>query len=183
MLKIILIALACIVILILIVAAMRPSESNVTRSVTIDAPPSVVFGYLADLEKFQEWSPWAKVDPTIKTQLDGPPDAVGSVYSWQADKLGVGSMTLTGKRPPEEVTYRLEFKKPFEATNQVTFTTKPVGSGTSVVWHMSGKNSYLFKVMGLFCNFEEMCGKDFDKGLADLKKLSEKANPLTTQQP
>ena len=182
MLKIILIALACIVILILIVAAMRPSESNVTRSVSIDAPPSLVFGYLADLEKFQEWSPWAKVDPTIKTQLEGPPDAVGSVYSWQADKLGVGSMTLTGKRPPDEVTYRLEFKKPFEATNQVTFTTKPIGNGTSVIWQMTGKNSYLFKVMGLFCNFEEMCGKDFDKGLADLKKISESSH-LTTQQP
>jgi hypothetical protein len=115
----------------------------------------------------------------MKTQLDGPADAVGSSYSWQADKMGVGSMILTGKRPPEEVNYRLEFKKPFEATNHVTFNAKPVGNGTAVIWQMTGKNNFIFKAMGLFCNLEEMCGKDFDKGLADLKKLSETSNPIS----
>lgn len=182
MIKIILLVLACLVIVFLIAVATRPSESIVSRSVTVEAPPAVVFGHIADLEKFQEWSPWAKVDPTMKTQLNGPPDAVGSSYSWQADKMGVGSMIFTGKRPAEEVNYRLEFKKPFEATNQVTFTTKPAGNGTAVTWQMTGRNNFVFKAMGIFVNFEEMCGKDFDKGLANLKKLSESSNQ-TTQQP
>jgi hypothetical protein len=38
---------------------------------------------------------------------------------------------------------------------------------------MSGLQPYLGKLMSVFINCEKMCGKQFEQGLADLKKLAE----------
>jgi hypothetical protein len=64
--------------------------------------------------------------------------------------------------------------KPFEAHNTVEFTFEPQGDGTRVNWAMSGRNVFMSKVMSVFMNFEKVVGKDFEKGLADLKAAAEK---------
>jgi hypothetical protein len=38
---------------------------------------------------------------------------------------------------------------------------------------MSGKNSFVAKLFGLFVNVEKMVGTDFEKGLNNLKALLE----------
>jgi hypothetical protein len=38
---------------------------------------------------------------------------------------------------------------------------------------MTGKNTFLFKAVGLFMNCDKMVGDQFDQGLANLKALSE----------
>ena len=39
---------------------------------------------------------------------------------------------------------------------------------------MYGPSAYITKVMGLFFNMDNMIGKDFEAGLADLKAAAEK---------
>jgi hypothetical protein len=39
---------------------------------------------------------------------------------------------------------------------------------------MQGPSSFMSKVMQLFMNFDTMIGRDFEAGLANLKKLAEK---------
>jgi hypothetical protein len=38
---------------------------------------------------------------------------------------------------------------------------------------MSGPQPYLGKLMSVFIDCEKMCGKQFEQGLANLRKLSE----------
>ena len=43
-----------------------------------------------------------------------------------------------------------------------------------VTWVMHGPAPFMSKVMQVFMNLDHMIGKDFEAGLANLKKLTEK---------
>jgi hypothetical protein len=70
---------------------------------------------------------------------------------------------------------KLEFLKPFKATNTTEFTFKPDGGETVVTWSMSGQCNFMAKAFGLFMNCDKMVGGDFEKGLAGMKSLAEEA--------
>jgi hypothetical protein len=132
-----------------------------------------VFAHVNDLHKWQAWSPWAKQDPAAENTFEGPPAGIGASLAWVGKKVGQGRMTITDSRPNEYVRFKLEFRKPFEATNTAEFTFAPEGDQTVVTWSMTGRNNFVCKAVGLFINFDKMIGGDFEKGLADLKSMSE----------
>jgi len=168
----ILLALAFIVLLLIIVVAGRPDEFRITRTATIPAPPEKVFAQVNDLRAWEAWSPWAKLDPNAKSTYDGPPSGNGAAMSWDGNKkIGAGRMTITESRPHELVRFRLEFLRPFQATNTAEFTFCPSGSQTNVTWTMFGQNNLGGKIFSLFMNCDDMVGKDFDKGLTNLKSV------------
>lgn len=174
MLSSILIAIAVIVVLFVIIAAMRPDDFVVKRSGTVSAPAEVVFAQVNDLHQWEAWSPWAKLDPNAKNTYEGPTAGVGAAMVWVGNnRVGEGRMTITESRPGKLVRFKLEFQKPFKATNIAEFTFKLEGSQTTVVWSMSGKNNFMFKAMGLFMNCDKMVGSQFETGLARLKSLAE----------
>jgi hypothetical protein len=174
MITTIVIVIGVAVILFVVIVAMRPSEFRVTRSTSISAPPADVFPLVNDLHKFQDWSPWAKIDPGCKTTFDGPAAGTGAAFSWAGNKkVGQGSMTVIESSSAELVRLRLEFLKPFKATNTAEFTFKPEGNQTVVTWSMFGVNNFFFKAFGLFIDCDKMCGPDFEKGLATMKSLAE----------
>jgi len=176
MLTNILIVLAVLFILFVVTVALRPSTFRVMRSAAIAAPPEAVFMQVNDPHRFQEWSPWAKLDPECKTTFDGPASGPGAAFAWSGNcKVGAGRMTLTESRPHELIRLTLEFLKPFKATNAVEFTFKPAGPQTVVTWTMTGKCNFMAKAFGLFMNCDKMVGGDFEKGLAQLKSLAETA--------
>ncbi len=100
---------------------------------------------------------------------------VGAKYAWSGNKkAGRGAMEITRVDAPREVEVRLDFEKPMKATNTVTFElTPPQGEATRVAWVMVGKHTLFSRIGGLFGFFEKMLGKDFEKGLAQLKAVSE----------
>jgi len=174
MLKIVLISLAIIVVVFVVVVSLQPTDFRIARSATIAAPPATIFGHVNDVHKFQVWSPWAKIDPNSKIVYEGPQEGTGAKFNWAGNKeVGEGAMTVTDSRPSDLVQFRLDFKKPFEATNTAEFTFKPDGDRTVVTWAMSGKNNFMFKAVGLFMDCDKMVGEKFEKGLADLKTLAE----------
>jgi len=172
----ILLALAVVIAGFAIVAALQPAAFRVTRSVTIAAPAAVIFGQVNDLHQWQEFSPWAKLDPAVKNTFAGPPAGVGAVFSWAGNnKVGEGRMTITESRPAELIQLKLEFIKPMAGTSVAEFTFKPDGTQTVVTWSMSGENNFLAKAMCLVVSMDKMVGGDFEKGLASLKTLTEAA--------
>jgi len=165
----ILLVLAAAIAVLLIVAALRPDSFRVTRSATIAAPAAVVFDQVNDLHKFQDWSPWAKLDPQCKVDFSGPPAGNGASFSWAGNnQVGAGRMSLLESRPNELIRFRLDFLKPFAGTADAEFTFKAEGDRTVVSWSMSGKNSFPAKIASLFINCDDMIGKQFEKGLANL---------------
>ncbi len=83
-------------------------------------------------------------------------------------------MEILESSPSSKVTIKLDFLRPFEAHNTAEFTLEPSGGSTNVMWAMHGPNRYLGKVMSVFINMDTMIGKDFETGLANLKRIAEK---------
>jgi hypothetical protein len=177
MLEIILIAVGSVVVLFLVLAALQSSEFRVVRSAAMAAPPPAVFAQVNDFHLWEAWSPWAKIDPTMKQTYEGPAAGVGAISNWSGDgKAGQGRMTLTESRPHDLIQIRLEFMKPWQATNAVEFTFQPDGEQTIVKWSMSGKKNFFLKAFGLFMSMDKMVGRDFEKGLAQLRTVVETTN-------
>jgi hypothetical protein len=176
MIKIILIVLTAIVVVLAIVVAMQPADFRVVRNATMSAPPQAVFVQVDDLRKWEAWNPWQKMDPAMKITYAGPPSGPGASYAWAGNnQVGEGRLTITESRPNDLVRIKLEFLKPLSATNTATFTFKPQGDQTAVTWSMEGRNNFLAKAIHLCMNMDRMVGSQFEKGLADMKKVVESA--------
>ena len=178
MLKWSLAAIAAIVVVFLIVVAMQPSDFKIERSATMRAPAPAAFAQVNDFQKWQAWSPWEKVDPALKRQYEGPKAGTGAVYAWQGNKdVGEGRMTITDSKPAELVRIRLEFFKPFAATNQAEFRFQPASTDTTAVtWTMTGHNNFLSKAICLFVDMDKMVGGMFEQGLSQMKTVVERSS-------
>jgi hypothetical protein len=155
--------------------ATRPAEFTVTRSARFAAPAPAVFAQVNELRKWKAWSPWAKKDPQAKETYDGPAAGAGAVMSWAGNReVGEGRMTIIESRPAELVRFKLEFFKPFAATNDADFAFRPAGGGTEVTWTMRGRNNFVGKAMCLVFDMDKMVGGDFEKGLAGIRAIVEK---------
>ena len=89
------------------------------------------------------------------------------------DEAGEGKMTITGAEAPSNVTVRVEFIRPFEATNTAKFTFVPAPGGTKVTWAMEGENGFIGKAFGMLMDMDKMVGADFEKGLGAMKQIVE----------
>jgi uncharacterized protein YndB with AHSA1/START domain len=174
MLKKIAIVVVVLIAAILIFAATRPDDFRVERSINVKAPPEKVFALIDDFHSWPQWSPWEKLDPSMKRTLSAAPNGKGAAYAWEGNsEVGSGSMEITQSVPASKVVIDLHFIEPFEAQNVAEFTLAPLGDSTRVVWSMHGPMPYVSKVMCLFVSMDKLVGKDFEKGLANLKAVAE----------
>lgn len=175
MLKKILAAAAVLILGFVGFVATRPAGFAIERKTTIAAPPAAIYPFLTDFREWKKWSPWEALDPNMTRTHEGAPSGTGAVYSWKGkDDVGEGRMTITEAKPAELVVIKLEFLKPFAATNTTTFKLT-AGPQTEVVWKMEGTNGFLSKAFGVFANMDKMVGDDFEKGLSALKAVAEAA--------
>ena len=156
-------------------AATRPDTFRVQRATSIKAPPEKIFALINDFHSWGSWSPWEKMDPTMKRTHSGAANGKGAVYEWEGNnKVGKGRMEIMDTSPPSKVTIKLDFVKPFEGHNIAEFTLEAKGDSTNVTWAMYGPNPYIAKLIHMFFNMDNMIGKDFKTGLAKLKTVAEK---------
>ena len=148
----------------------------VERSKKIAASQEDVFARVVDLNKWEDWSPWAAIDPTITKTYTGDRGEVGSKYHWTGNrKVGEGEMTVTEVDTPGRVAIDLKFIKPFKSQSVAEVIVSPDGDGTLVTWRMTGQHTRMTKIMGIFRSMDKMVGPDFEKGLTSLKTLAEAA--------
>ncbi|HZZ44339.1 MAG TPA: SRPBCC family protein [Tepidisphaeraceae bacterium] len=172
----ILIGLSVLVVLFLIVVAMQPTEFTLTRSAVMNAPAEAVFAQVNDFHQWEAWSPWVEMDPAAKNTFSGPASGKGAEFMWEGNnKVGMGKMTITESRPSDLILIRLEFFKPFKATNVTEFTFKQSDAQTLTTWTMSGRRAYCQKAFCMFMNMEKMVGSQFEKGLDKMRILVEGA--------
>ena len=176
--------LAGLVLVFVAVVAMQPSEFRIMRSVKISAPADVVFGQVDDFHKWEAWSPWAKLDPAAKNSFEGAAAGKGAIFKWSGnDKVGEGQMTILDSQPGSHISIKLEFKRPFEDTSTAEFAFNPSGEETVVTWSMFGQQNFIEKAVCMFMNMDKMLGADFEKGLAQMKKIAEEEASAKKEEP
>jgi uncharacterized protein YndB with AHSA1/START domain len=156
-------------------AATRPDRFHVARTLTVPAPPDLVFALINDLHGFNRWNPYERKDPGKGTYA-GAVAGVGASYAWNSAKVGTGAMTITEALAPKRVVMRLDFEKPFKAQNRAIFSIVPrdVGAGapgSDVTWAMEGPAPLLTRVVDLVIGLDRMIGRDFEDGLRNLAAL------------
>lgn len=150
-----------------------PRQAHIERSTVIVAKPATVFTYLNGWKHFNEWSPWAALDPNTKYSYEGPATGVGAKQSWFSEdpNVGNGSQEITAVDTDKAITIKLML--PNMEPSVVTQTLMPEGEGTKVIWAMDADMGInpLNRWFGLL--LETFIGPDYEKGLAKMKPLIE----------
>ena len=166
-------ALVALVLLLAVGGMAFSPKFNVTRSLTINAPPDKIYALVADPRRWKEWTVWNQRDPAMAITYSGPPSGSGAGWAWKSKSEGDGRMTFTTAEPGRRLGYELFFPD-FGTTSTGELLLVPAGAGTQLSWTMNGDmgSNLMFRWMTLFV--DRMVGKDFDGGLANLKALAEK---------
>jgi hypothetical protein len=172
---IIAVVLAIAIAVVLILAASKPATFRVERAIDVKAPPEKIFALINDFHQWVSWSPYENKDPAMKRSYSGAESGKGAVYGWEGNgQVGAGRMEILEESIPSKILIKLDFFKPFEGHNTAEFTMLPQGGATHLSWVMRGPAPFISKLMQVFMNLDHMVGKDFETGLANLKKLTEK---------
>jgi carbon monoxide dehydrogenase subunit G len=150
-----------------------PSSVTVMRSIEIAAPPEKVFALVGDLRRFNEFSPWALIDPETKYVFEGPESGVGQKMSWTSanENVGTGSQTVIVYEPPTRVATELDFGQMGKST--ATWELEPAGAGTKVNWGFHSQvDGIVARWFGLM--FDRWIGADYETGLQRLKAAAER---------
>ena len=175
MLKKVSIIFITLLVALLLFATTRPDVFRIERSTRIKAPIDKIFAIINDPHQSSQWSPWEKLDLSMKKTYSGPPSGKGAAYHWEGNnEVGAGSSEIIESISPSKITMKLDMLKPFEAHNIVRFVLQPEGETTHVIWSMQGKQPYIAKIIGIFMNCDKLVGKQFEEGLSNLKSLAEK---------
>jgi hypothetical protein len=173
------VVLAIAIAIVLILAATKPNTFSVQRATTVKAPPEAIFPLINDFHQWRTWSPYETKDPAMKRSFSGAASGKGAVYGWEGNKnVGSGRMEVLDTSMPSKIVIKLDFFTPFEGHNTAEFTMLPQGdatnAATNVTWLMHGPAPFMSKLMQIFINLDNMIGRDFEVGLANLKRLTEK---------
>ena len=154
-------------------------DVHVERSVRIDRPPAEVYRLLLNMQRFNEWSPWRDYDATATQQFSGPPSGVGAKLAWQGDK-GSGAMEIIDAVENAQITLALDFGADGKATSK--YLLSGTGEGTELRWvfDYNVEGDLIGRWFGLM--MDSMIGPQYERGLADLKKLAE-SEPLPAPAP
>src|ERR1700756_1058357 len=160
-------------------ASTRPDTFRLERSILIDAPIVQVAEQIDDFRQWQARAPWEHIDPSLQRTFSGAEAGVGAIYEWSGTgKAGAGRMEIIEMRTGSEgglTTIKLDFLKPFKASNTAEFLMVPSQAGTDLTWAMFGSSPFISKVMGVFVDMDRLIGKDFEAGLVALKRNAEQA--------
>jgi ribosome-associated toxin RatA of RatAB toxin-antitoxin module len=161
-----------LVVLFLIVAALLPSKVRFARTATVTAAPDTLYSFLLNFGNQARFNPWLEKEPAARQDRQVTSNGIGSSFEWQGKEIGHGKLTHQQLQPGQLVQNKLQFFAPFKAVATDTWALQPVSGGTQVTWQYDAELDYpMGRVMGLM--LEGMMAKDYEKGLANLKRAVE----------
>jgi hypothetical protein len=165
-------SLAGLLALFFIVGMLLPGGYTVERTVAINAPAEKVYAQIIDLQAWQKWSPWAKQDPEAKYTY-GQNMQNQPFMEWTGDQIGMGRLDVIRTTPNEKIETNLHFYSPYEGSSFGTWLLVSDQKTTVLTWRNQGQlEGFISKYYGLI--IDSTLGKDFEKGLANIKAIVEK---------
>jgi effector-binding domain-containing protein len=174
--KILLFAVALVLLLVFVLSMMAPKEYNVSKTVEIDSPRSLVYSNVNNLASLNEWGPWKETDSLMTTEIVGQEGAVGSYSHWKGTEAGEGEQKLTNLIEDELVETEIHFLKPFNSTSYGYIKLSDAEGGkTNVVWGFKGEQNMIMRAISMLpgMDMEANIGPMFEKGLGNLKGICE----------
>jgi effector-binding domain-containing protein/uncharacterized protein YndB with AHSA1/START domain len=170
------IALIAVIVIALAAGFFLPRDVQVERTIVIARPQAMVYTVVSDWRQFNEWSPWAELDPNAEYTYEGAAGEPGARMAWKGnDKAGAGSQEIVEAEPYERVASRLVFGESGEEGEALTsFTILEVDGGAEVTWAFEYKTGAMpwERYMGLMIG--SFVGGDYEKGLEKLKTYVER---------
>lgn len=168
--------LGIVLLLLVLVGLFLPTDYDIRREVTIQAPAAKVHAWVGDLTKWPDWTPWQEHDPSTRVTLGARTTGVGASQTWTSDG-GDGELTFTACSPAEGIAYDMAFLMDGERVPaQSTMLYREQGGATTVTWTMQGDAAdFMPPVVGGYMNLvmKGAINGEFDKGLAKLKQVVE----------
>lgn len=169
-LKYLLFLILLVIIIGSIIIAVQPSDFNVSRTKTINAPQAVLYNQINDLKKWPSWSPWLEKEPDAKLTYGETTEGVGASYSWEGDILGNGSIK-TIYSTQDSIAQHIYFGED-TTPSTIYWKLSPENNQTNVTWGITGTSSFFEKAYVLFNGgMDKIIGNDYERGLEKLDSV------------
>jgi hypothetical protein len=160
-----------ILLAVVILFFVAPTQTHVERTIVINAPAVAVWDHIVTFREFSKWNAWSKTDPGAKYTLTGQDGTVGAVYSWKGNTLGIGRLENIALEPYKSIRQKLTFRWPYEADSDIYFQLHEQNGRTAVIWGFDSDCPRPRNLMHFF--MKRAVTKDFDSGLQGLKTIVE----------
>ena len=167
---------AILVSLVLVVAAISPSNYALKREITISKNNDDVFNYIKLLKNMDNYSAWAKLDPNMKKTYQGTDGTVGFIATWESEHehVGKGEQEILNIVEGKRIETELRFYFPFEVTDKASLSTERISdTETKVTWEFDGNMPYPMNLLLLVMDMEKELGVPLADGLKSLKQILE----------
>ncbi len=150
----------------------------IERQIAIAAPLELVYDQVRYFRNFRAWSPWASMDAAIR--IEGPDGTPGAVFHWMSEdeEVGTGRQTLKSLSP-HRIDFEINLQRPYATTSPMWFTFDTTDGQTIVKWYYHMYIGYPWNGLAMLTDVNAGVGKDFARGLENLKRHCEIMVPRT----
>ena len=146
---------------------------HMERSITINASAEQIYSQLISYKRFNEWSPWARIDPGTQYEYSGPESGVGAKMVWTSDHpdVGNGGQEILEAVENQKIVNKMLFEG-FSGDHTADVLLEEEGDATKVTWTYDAKNVTgigRFMLMGI----DKFLGPSYEQGLQSLKEMIE----------
>ncbi len=109
-----------------------PAQWSAEVSVELDLDPELVFPYLNDLSKWDEWTTWSG----INSSLTDPSHGAGAKREWKDEDFGSGSIIILESNSPKTLVYEVVIDDGARISGEFRLTQ--ITGGTLITWRENG---------------------------------------------
>jgi hypothetical protein len=159
-------------------AFLIPRTWVVSENITINTSTNAIYGQVANLRNWQNWSVWTKEkDPTQVYTYQGPDSGTGAKWLWTSEKMGQGYLEIKQANVHQGIVYELFIDMgSMQSSLQGEIAYQPSNGALKVIWTDRGDtgNNLIKRWMSLF--IKKMLADDMRQGLKKLKEITESRN-------
>lgn len=150
-------------------------EYDFSKTIVVNRPKAEVYAFIRQLKNQPKWIGWFQKDPNIDIKYRAEDGKMGAISYWKGNhKVGEGVQKITKIREGKVLETQTLFLKPHKTLSLCYMAVKEIDpQKTKMVFGIRGWHDFPASVLILINGMEETHGKEFEKGLQDLKSILE----------
>ncbi len=163
--------LGCLVIVGMFVAGyIEPNDVTVSRSLFIKASKDEVFTQMVNFRNWPNWSPWSRLDSSMKYTFSAVDGAQGSTFHWVGDEKKTGEVNISNVAIGDHsMKFRFDLIKPSQSTFFGSLSAADTLGGTKATFTFTTHFDFPWNGMVIFMNLDKTLSKDLVNALDNMK--------------